>query len=70
MTLGFLTIGDPIFPHKKVVMESLFSTREEKAIDLHFTVGEAIACTAAGSLCTAARDQWEALKNERRYWYI
>ncbi|XP_064386642.1 proteasome adapter and scaffold protein ECM29-like isoform X2 [Halichondria panicea] len=65
LSLGYLSVGDPSFPHKRVVLEALFDTREEKAIDLHFTIGEAIACTAAGPLCTAAWDQWEALKNDK-----
>lgn len=49
------------------MLEALFKTREEKAIDLHFTVGEAIACAAAGPVCTAAKDQWEALKSKKRF---
>ena len=49
------------------MLEALFKTREEKTIDLHFTVGEAIACAAAGPFCTAAKDQWEALENKKRF---
>jgi len=58
LSLGYLSVGEPCFPHRKVVLESLFSTREDKGMDLQFTIGEAIACAAAGPLCSLATPLW------------
>ena len=63
-------MGSPGFPLKHLVLEALFQLKEEKAIELQFTVGEAIACTAGGGCCSASRDPWkfrEAKQDELRY---
>ena len=52
------------------MLESLFKLKEEKAIELHFTVGEAIACTAGGAYCSASHNPWnfkEEMQTELRY---
>ena len=36
----------------------LFSLKENKHIDLQFTVGEALSCVIAGRYCQAANDPW------------
>ena len=56
--LGFLSVGDPSFQHSDTVLDALFSLKEEKHTDLQFSIGEAIACTAAGPLCDLADDPW------------
>lgn len=63
-------MGSPDFPLKHVILEALFQLKEEKAIELQFTVGEAIACTAGGTYCSAAQDPWkfrESKHEELRY---
>lgn len=55
------------------MLESLFQLKEEKAIELQFTVGEAIACTAGGAYCSASNDPWKFRENtdkELRYTYM
>ena len=64
--MGYLSVGNPLFPLKHLVLESLFQLKEEKAIELHFTLGEAIACTAGGSHCSASRDPWRFREEERQ----
>ena len=51
-------MGEPSFQHSDTVLDALFSLKEEKHTDLQFSVGEAIACTAAGPLCDLADDPW------------
>lgn len=41
------------------ILKAMFSVREDKAVELQFTVGEAVSCVAAGSLSTALRSPWE-----------
>ena len=45
--------------HSHALLEALFSVREEKAVELQFTVGEALSCVAAGPLSTALRSPWD-----------
>ena len=40
-------------------MSALLNLREEKAVELQFSIGEAMACTLAGELCTLSRDEWQ-----------
>lgn len=58
-TLGYFLVGEPSFPHVEAVLKALFVLKEEKQIDLQFTVGEALACVSAGPLCSLARDPWQ-----------
>lgn len=68
LSLGYLSLGDPSFPMKHSVLEGLFEGREEKAIDLQFTIGEALACTTAGALSSVSVDPWRLPPIEdRRY---
>ena len=64
LSLGYLSVGDPLFPLKRTVLEGLFQGREEKALDLQFTIGEALACTAAGSFCSSSLDLWRLSDNK------
>jgi proteasome component ECM29 len=41
-----------------LLLEALFSVREDKAVELQFTVGEALACVSAGQVSTALRNPW------------
>jgi proteasome component ECM29 len=41
------------------LLQALFSVREEKAVELQFTVGEALSCVAAGPLSTALHSPWD-----------
>lgn len=64
LTLGYLAIGDPGFPDRRSVLQGLFRVREEKAVELQITVGEAISCAAAGPLSTASHDPWRLPSNQ------
>ena len=44
--------------HGHALLEALFSVREEKAVELQFTVGEALSCVAVGPLSTALVSPW------------
>ena len=57
--LGYLSVGEASFPLRETVLEALYALREEKAVELQFTVGEALACTLAGRICAAAHDPWK-----------
>ena len=65
-SLGSLAVGDPAFPEKHSLLRGLFQVREEKAIELQFTVGEAISCVAAGRLSTASHDPWQLPSHEEK----
>ena len=65
-SLGSLAVGDPSFPEKHSLLRGLFQVREEKAIELQFTVGEAISCVAAGRLSTASHDPWQLPSHEEK----
>ena len=67
MTLGNLSLGEPGFPLKQAVMDALFKLKEEKAMELQFSVGEAMACTLAGGFCTLARDPWRLPSTATRW---
>jgi len=56
LALGYLALGDPAFPDKCSLLKGLFQLWEEKAIELQFTVGEAISCVAARQLSNASHD--------------
>ena len=58
-------VAEPDSTHCHTLLEALFSVREEKAVELQFTVGEAIACVAAGPLSTALSDPWSPVPRER-----
>ena len=60
-TLGYFLVGEPDFPHTEAILKTLYTLREQKRIDLQFSVGEALACVCAGSLCGLARDPWQAV---------
>ena len=59
-TLGYFLVGEPDFPHVEVILRALYALREERQIDIQFSVGEALACVSAGSLCGLARDAWQS----------
>ena len=58
-TLGLLCIGDTESPHKKTIVSILLSLKEDKHVDLQFTVGEALSCVIAGRYCQSASDPWD-----------
>ena len=60
--LGHLAVGEPSFPHKASILEALFSTKETKHVDLHFSVGEALSCVAAGQACDLAVSPWDCVR--------
>lgn len=68
-SLGYLSVGEPQFPLKLSVMEALLKLKEEKAMEFQFSVGEAMACTLAGEMCTLAHDTWKlpSSKQDKRY---
>lgn len=68
LTLGYMAVGDPLYPDKKAILLSLFETKEEKAFDLQVTVGEAISCVAAGRLSTASHDKWTLVRSDEQRW--
>lgn len=51
-----MTEQDP--SHRHALLDALFSVREDKAVELQFTVGEALSCVAAGPLSTALVNPW------------
>ena len=51
--------------HSPALLKALFSVREEKAVELQFTVGEALSCVAAGPLSTALHSQWDLASRPR-----
>ncbi|XP_019632493.1 PREDICTED: proteasome-associated protein ECM29 homolog [Branchiostoma belcheri] len=57
-TLGYLPVGDPEFQHQRAVLQGLLEAAEVRAPELHFTVGEALACAALGPRSGAGRDMW------------
>eukprot|EP00058_Branchiostoma_floridae_P021365 XP_002606855.1 hypothetical protein BRAFLDRAFT_91624 [Branchiostoma floridae] len=57
-TLGYLPVGDPDFQHQRAVLQGLLEAAEVRAPELHFTVGEALACAALGPRSGAGRDMW------------
>ena len=61
-----MSVGDPSFEHSDIVLDALFSLKEEKHTDLQFSVGEALACTAAGTLCDLADDPWSVRSEGER----
>ena len=60
LSLGNLSLGEAGFPLKEEVMAALLQLKEEKALELQFSVGEAMACTLAGGefVSTLTRDPW------------
>lgn len=57
--LGLLCIGDNKLPFKEDIIKILFSLKEDKHVDLQFTVGEALSCVIAGKHCQSATDPWD-----------
>ena len=55
--------------HCHTLLETLFSVCRDKAVELQFTVGEAISCVAAGQISTARLDPWDTMERDR-YMYI
>ena len=53
--------------HSPALLQALFSVREEKAVELQFTVGEALSCVAAGPLSTALHSPWDL---RHRLWSV
>ena len=64
-TLGLICIGDPCCPYKETIINTLLSLKENKHIDLQFTVGEALSCVIAGRYCQSATDPWNYGGEER-----
>ncbi|XP_013777201.1 proteasome-associated protein ECM29 homolog [Limulus polyphemus] len=63
--LGYICVGDPTFPHCRLIMEKLLQVAFEKSdVDLHFTVGDALCCAALGPSSSAARNFWVELKDD------
>ena len=58
IALGRMGVTEQDSSHKHALLDSLFSVREEKAVELQFTVGEALSCVAAGPLSTALVNPW------------
>ena len=52
-------MGEPHFPYKEKTLDALVSLREQKNIDLHFTVGEALSCVAAGQFYDQYHNPWD-----------
>ena len=59
MALGRMGVFECDSTHCHALLEALFSVREEKAVELQFTVGEALSCVAAGPLSTALHNPWD-----------
>lgn len=64
--LGLLCIGDNDFPFKEDIIKILFSLKENKHVDLQFTVGEALSCVIAGKHCQSAIDPWDYNGDNRK----
>ena len=58
IALGRMGVSEQDSTHSHALLEALFSVREEKAVELQFTVGEAASCVAAGPLSTGLADPW------------
>ena len=65
ITLGHLGVFERDMVHCKTLVETLFSLREEKAVELQFTVGESLSCVSAGPLSTALHSPWDTGQRER-----
>ena len=52
-------MSDPHFPYKESSLDVLTSLCEQKEIDLHFSVGEALSCIACGLYCDLACNPWD-----------
>lgn len=64
ITLGYLCVGDEKFPFNKNVIDYLLQTAyHDMDIDVHFSVGEALACACLGSFSPAATDIWTVDRN-------
>eukprot|EP00095_Tigriopus_kingsejongensis_P007808 maker-scaffold204_size260821-snap-gene-1.36 protein:Tk07808 transcript:maker-scaffold204_size260821-snap-gene-1.36-mRNA-1 annotation:"proteasome-associated protein ecm29-like protein" len=67
LALGFLCVGDPQFPHQKLILEEfLLMTSEIKDIELQFTMGEALVYAAIGPNSPSGRDFWTTTEEEFR----
>ena len=65
IALGRMGVSERDSTHSHALLEALFSVREEKAVELQFTVGEAASCVAAGPLSTALADPWNTTPRRR-----
>eukprot|EP00794_Sanderia_malayensis_P008163 gene8163-9036_t len=57
-SLGYILIGEPAFPYRKKIVNTLCSTARARLLELNFTVGEALSCAGAGALSLIAKDKW------------
>ncbi len=62
--MSYMAVGDPGLTDKQDILQALFGVKEEKAIELQFTVGEAISCVAAGTLSSVSHDPWRLPDNQ------
>ena len=65
IALGQMGVSERDSTHCHALLEALFSVREEKAMELQFTVGEAVSCVAVGPLSTALVDPWNTEQRDR-----
>ncbi|XP_023212543.1 proteasome-associated protein ECM29 homolog [Centruroides sculpturatus] len=65
LTLGYLCVGDENFPFNKEVIDILLQTAfHDMDIDVHFSVGEALACACLGPSSPSATDFWTVDRND------
>ncbi|XP_030852041.1 proteasome adapter and scaffold protein ECM29-like [Strongylocentrotus purpuratus] len=61
ITLGYLPVGDPNFKFTQAVLEGLIkaaNSQNNKQMELHFSVGDAISQASLGALSRSSRDVW------------
>ncbi|CAH1774881.1 unnamed protein product [Owenia fusiformis] len=56
--LGYMCIGDSKFPHRQVVMDGLVESAQNKEVELHLSIGDALVCVAQGNMSPLARNTW------------
>ncbi|KAL8623767.1 hypothetical protein ACOMHN_054073 [Nucella lapillus] len=58
MCLGCLCVGETDFPHRRKVIDDLFTAVQSKQVELQFTIAIALAYAALGQKASVARDAW------------
>ncbi|XP_063962407.1 proteasome adapter and scaffold protein ECM29-like isoform X1 [Lytechinus pictus] len=61
ITLGYLPVGDPNFKFTQAVLEGLIksaNSNNNKQMEIHFSVGDAISQASLGALSRSSRDVW------------
>ncbi|XP_070194752.1 proteasome adapter and scaffold protein ECM29-like isoform X2 [Littorina saxatilis] len=58
LCIGCLCVGDGEFPHRRKIMEDLFTAVQSKQVELQFSIAVALVYAALGPKAPVARDTW------------